>query len=410
MPPAPIDLTSADYWVDPYPTLRAARAAGRTTVTTGGEIVLLNADDVDTLYLDRHFTVPGVSDLARIGIFDGPFYEWRKQTLAVMEGENHARLRGFVGPAFAPRQMDRLRVIARERAHALIDARTDAGEMEVLNDFAGDLPLWSMCRFIGISDEDRQRIGGFLIGTEEGFTSPMTPERRQRVETAITAHNDYVSELIARQRAEPQDNMVGMLIAKQAEPDGPTDDELQSLIVNIIGGSVGSTRAAFANAILEFARHPEQAEIVRRDAGKVQRAVEECLRFHPPFRFGRRVVKEAGSLFGIDLKVGQSIFVPRQAVNRDPSRFDDPDKFDIMRTQRRHLSFSHGAHLCLGHAMARINLQEGLKIFLDRCADVTLVEEPVRVPFVPDEQLKSLRIRFRPVGRAVGGLPTSPGR
>lgn len=400
MPPAPtpvpIDLSSAEYWVDPYPTLRAAREAGRTTVTTGGEIVLLNADDVDTLYLDPHFTVPGVSDLARIGITDGPFYEWRRQTLAVKTGDEHVRLRSFVGPAFSPRQMDRLRAVARERAHALIDARAQSGEMEVLGDFAGDLPLWSMCRFIGIEEEDRQRIGAFLVGTEEGFTSPMTPDRRQRVETAITALNHYVAEMIDRQRAAPKDNLVGMLLAKQAEPGGPTDDEVLSLVVNIVGGSVGSTRAAFANAILEFARHPEQAEMVRRDPDLVPRAVEECLRFHPPFRFGRRVVKEAAHMFDLDLRPGQSIFVPRQAVNRDPARFESPDAFNVMRRQRRHLSFSHGSHLCLGHAVARTNLQEGLKVFLERCEGIALAEQPVRVPFVPDEQLKPLRVRFRP--------------
>jgi cytochrome P450 len=397
----PIDLTNADYWTDPYPTLRAAREAGRTTMTTGGEIVLLNADDVDVLYLDPHFTVPGVSDLARIGITDGPFYEWRRQTLAVKTGDDHVRLRGFVGPAFSVRQMERLREVARERAHALIDARAAAGEMDVLADFAGDLPLWSMCRFTGIDEEDRQRIGAFLVGTEEGFTSPMTPDRRQRVETAITALNHYVGEMIDRQRAAPKDNLVGMLLAKQHEPGGPTDDEVLSLVVNIVGGSVGSTRAAFANAILEFARHPEQAEMVRQDSGLVQRAVEECLRFHPPFRFGRRVVKEAVRMFDLDLVPGQSVFVPRQAVNRDPTRFVSPDDFNVMRTQRRHLSFSHGSHLCLGHAMARTNLQEGLRAFLERCEDVTLLEEPVRVPFVPDEQLKSLRIRFRAIPRRV---------
>jgi cytochrome P450 len=394
--PIPIDLSSADYWIDPYPTLRAARVAGRTTVTTGGEIALLSADDVDQLYLDPHFTVPGVSDLARIGITDGPFYEWRRQTLAVKTGDEHVRLRSFVGPAFSPREMERLRAVARERAHALIDARVEAGAMEVLADFAGDLPLWSMCRFIGIDEEDRQRIGAFLVGTEEGFTSPMTPDRRQRVETAITALNDYVGGMIDQQRKHPKDNLVGMLLAKQAEPDGPTDDEVLSLVVNIVGGSVGSTRAAFANAILEFARHPEQAELVRSDPALTQRAVEECLRFHPPFRFGRRLVREAVHMFDLDLEPGQSIFVPRQAVNRDPARFPSPDVFDVMRTQRRHLSFSHGSHLCLGHAMARTNLQEGLRVFLERCGDIALVEEPVRVPFVPDEQLRSLHVRFKP--------------
>jgi cytochrome P450 len=394
--PVPIDLASADYWVDPYPTLSAARAAGRTTVTTSGEIVLLNADDANALYLDRHFTVPGMADLERIGIFDGPFYEWRRHTLAVMDGRDHVRLRSYVGPAFAPKQMERLRAVARERAHALIDTRAEAGKMEVLKDFASDLPLFSMCRFIGIDDADRERIGAFLVGTEEGFTSPMTPERRARVERAITALNDFVAELIERRRAAPRDDLVGMLIARQAEPDGPSDEELLALIVNIVGGSVGSTRAAFANSILEFARHPDQAEIVRADSDTVQRAVEECLRYHPPFRFGRRVAKEAVTLFDLDLKSGQSVFVPRQGVNRDPARFDDPDRFDVMRSQRRHLSFAHGAHLCLGHAVARTNLQEGLKVFLERCADLELLEVPVRVPFVPDEQLKSLSIRFRP--------------
>jgi cytochrome P450 len=252
-----------------------------------------------------------------------------------------------------------------------------------------------MCRFIGIAEEDRQRIGAFLVGTEEGFTSPMTPDRRQRVEAAITALNDYVAGMVDRQREQPADNLVGMLLGKQAEPDGPTDDELLSLVVNIVGGSVGSTRAAFANAILEFARHPDQAEIVRRDPELVPRAVEECLRFHPPFRFGRRVVETAVHMFDLDLEPGQSIFVPRQAVNRDPARFENPDRFDVTRPQKRHLSFSYGSHLCLGHAVARTNLQEGLKVFLTRCEDLELLEEPVRLPFVPDEQLESLRVGFK---------------
>ena len=401
MPPAPvtIDLASAAYWVDPYPTLQAARAVGRTAVTNGGEIVLLNADDVDKLYLDPHFTVPGVSDLARIGITDGPFYEWRKQTLAVKTGKEHARLRAFVGPAFAPHQMERLRAVARERAHALIDACAQKGEIEVLSEFAGDLPLWSMCRFIGIAEVDRQRIGAFLVGTEEGFTSPMTPDRRQRVETAITALNGYVAEMIDRQRRHPADNLVGKLLRRQAEADGPTDDEILSLVVNIVGGSVGSTRAAFANAILEFARHPDQAQIVRRNLDLVPQAVEECLRFHPPFRFGRRVVETAVHMFDLDLEPGQSIYVPRQAVNRDPARFAAPDTFDVTRPQKRHFSFSYGSHLCLGHAVARTNLQEGLKVFLTRCHDLELLEEPVRVPFMPDEQLESLRIGFRVTAR-----------
>ncbi len=313
-----IDLADADYWVDPYPTLSAARAAGRTAWTASGEIVLLNADDADLVHMDPRFTVPGLKDLERIGIFDGPFYEWRSHTLAVMDGPPHARLRSFVGTAFAPTQMKRLRALAVERANTRIDHRAKTGEMEVLKDFASDLPLWTMCRFIGIDDEDRERLGAFLVGTEEGFTSPMTQERRKRCETSILALNDYVTELIERRRSNPRDDVVGILVREQANPDGPSDIDLHSLIVNIVGGSVGSTRAAFANAILEFARHPHQADLVRHNPAMVKRAVEECLRFHPPFRFGRRVAKEPVSLFGLDLKAGQSLFIRAKPITATP--------------------------------------------------------------------------------------------
>jgi cytochrome P450 len=104
-----LDLRDPQYWLDPYPRLDAARAEGRTALTHDGEVVLLSADDIDRAHMDPHFAVPGLSNLERLGIFDGPFYEWRSQAMAVMEGADHKRLRGFVGLAFAPSQMDRLR-------------------------------------------------------------------------------------------------------------------------------------------------------------------------------------------------------------------------------------------------------------------------------------------------------------
>jgi cytochrome P450 len=392
-----LDLRDPQYWLDPYPTLDEARARGRTTATHDGEVALLRADDIDQVHMDPHFAVPGLSNLERLGIFDGPFYEWRSQAMAVLEGADHKRLRGFVGLAFAPSQMARLRGMVRERANELIDRRAGDSEMEVLADFASDLPLWSMCRFVGIDDEDRERISQFLFGTEEGFSSPMTPERRARCEASIVALNAYVAELIERRRARPHDDVVSMIIAEQEKPDGPTDRELVSLLVNIIGGSVGSTRAAFANTILEFARHPDQADRVRAEPDLAPQAVEEGLRFHPPFRFGRRVVARPVQMFGLDLAEGQSIYIPRAAYNRDPARFRDPHRFDVGRPAQRHLSFGFGSHFCLGQAVARTNLQEGLNVFLGRCLKLELVSEPVRIPFTVDEQLEALHVRFNAI-------------
>lgn len=228
----------------------------------------------------------------------------------------------------------------------------------------------------------------------------MTPEKRTRVEKSIVALDTYVTDLIARRRANPCDDVVSMLVNAQSKPGGPGDRELLSLIVNIIGGSVGSTRAALSNSIYEFARHPDQAALLCNDPSLATTAVEECLRFNPPFRLSNRVVKEGTTMFGHDLKEGETIFVPRLAYNRDPDRFEDPDTFNILRPEKRHISFGFGAHFCLGQAVARTNLQEGLKVFLERCHNIQLIEEPKRIPFTVDEQFEALYIRFDHVPRA----------
>ena len=136
----------------------------------------------------------------------------------------------------------------------------------------------------------------------------MTPEKRTRVEKSIVALDTYVTDLIARRRANPCDDVVSMLVNAQSKPGGPGDRELLSLIVNIIGGSVGSTRAALSNSIYEFARHPDQAALLCNDPSLATTAVEECLRFNPPFRLSNRVVKEGTTMFGHDLKEGGNYF------------------------------------------------------------------------------------------------------
>ena len=100
-----------------------------------------------------------------------------------------------------------------------------------------------MCRFLGIDEADRLEIGSFLTGTEEGFSQQMTPELRRRVEASIIALNDYVSGLIVRRARAPQDDIVSSLVALRNSGAGPAEDEMLALVVNIIGGSVGSPTA-----------------------------------------------------------------------------------------------------------------------------------------------------------------------
>jgi cytochrome P450 len=393
-------MRTRGFWQDPYPLFDAAREQYRTAVSESGEAVVLSIDDVEAISAHPLMVPLGLDALDRLGIFDGPFREWRALSLNAREHDDHRRLRRLVGRAFTPMQVQRVRPLARENAHRLLDAVGERGEMDVQVDYARDVPLFTICAFLGIPDADRHEIEALHFGTEEGFGWPMTPERRQRAEDGIVGLYDYTHRLVERRRTDPQDDLVSALVHVEEEGERLTEAELYAMVVNLIGGAIGSSQAAIANAAYLFARNPDEAALLRADPELDRAAVEECLRYAPPFRSTRRKALGAVHIAGLDLAEGDAVLLSRQAANRDPVRFVDPHRFSIARGDDRHVSFGHGPHFCLGQALARANLTEAIPAMVQRCHDLELVDEPVRVPFDPAEKFESLVVRFRAVARA----------
>ncbi len=398
--PMVLPMRTRAFWQDPYPLFDAAREQYRTAVSESGEAVVLSIDDVEAISAHPLMVPLGLDALDRLGIFDGPFREWRALSLNAREHDDHRRLRRLVGRAFTPMQVQRVRPLARENAHRLLDAVGERGEMDVQLDYARDVPLFTICAFLGIPDADRHEIEALHFGTEEGFGWPMTSERRQRAEDGIVGLYDYTHRLVARRRTDPQDDLVSALVHVEEEGERLTEAELYAMVVNIIGGAIGSSQAAIANAAYLFARNPDEAALLRADPELDRGAVEECLRYAPPFRSSRRKALGALHIAGLDLAEGDAVLMSRQAANRDPARFVDPHRFSIARGDDRHVSFGHGPHFCLGQALARANLTEAIPAMVQRCHDLELVDEPVRVPFDPAEKFESLVVRFRGVARA----------
>ena len=398
--PMVLPMRTRAFWQDPYPLFDAAREQHRTAVSESGEAVVLSIDDVEAISAHPLMVPLGLDALDRLGIFDGPFREWRALSLNAREHDDHRRLRRLVGRAFTPMQVQRVRPLARENAHRLLDAVGERGEMDVQVDYARDVPLFTICAFLGIPDADRHEIEALHFGTEEGFGWPMTPERRQRAEDGIVGLYDYTHRLVERRRTDPQDDLVSALVHVEEEGERLTEAELYAMVVNLIGGAIGSSQAAIANAAYLFARNPDEAALLRADPELDRAAVEECLRYAPPFRSTRRKALGAVHIAGLDLAEGDAVLLSRQAANRDPVRFVDPHRFSIARGDDRHVSFGHGPHFCLGQALARANLNEAIPAMVQRCHDLELVDEPVRVPFDPAEKFESLVVRFRAVARA----------
>jgi cytochrome P450 len=391
--PVVLDLRDAGFWQDPYPLLRRAAEQHRWARTPHGELIVLRADDVDLVQSQAAFAQPGLASLERLGVTEGPFFAWRALTMAVHDGARHDRLRGSVIRAFTPRRVERLRSALAAHAAEVLRSASAAETFDAVSLYARDLPLWLICEFLGLPQSASDELDDLLTGTEEMFADPLTPDRRARAEDGIVALGGYVEKLVAERRLSPREDLVSDLL--EAQTAGRlSDEELIALVVNVLGGAVGSSRAGIANALYELLRHPAQLAYVMADRDRLPAAVEECLRFHPPFRLGRRLVVEATDVLGTELLPGASVVVARQAANRDPARWTDPDHFDVTRKPERHYSFGYGAHFCLGQALARLDIQEAVWAFFTALPAVTLVtERPRRVPFTADEQLEELLVR-----------------
>jgi cytochrome P450 len=389
-----VDLGSADFWQDPHAVWRAARRHGATARTVKGEIILLDADDFDTVHTDAAFGQLGVAALERLGIRHGPFHAWRGRTMAAHDGAVHDRLRGSLSRSFNPRRVEPLRAALRDHAAGVLAQMERTDHPDIVSDYARDLPLWLICEFLGLPQTSRHEIDAFLAGTEEGFTDPPTAEGRRRAEAGIVALSSYVEDLVAQRTRNPGEDLVSDLVTSESAG-VLSREELIALVVNVIGGSVGSSRAGIANSILLMLSHPEQAQWTRAAPERIRPAVEECLRYHPPFRTGRRRALVATDRFGVHFEPGETVLLARQAANRDPARWAEPDRFDVTRPEQRHYSFGWGSHFCLGNALARLDIQVAVSTFLEELEGAELVDvNPRRIPFTADEQLESLTIRL----------------
>jgi hypothetical protein len=396
--PALIDLTDPEFWQDPHPVFRAARERHPIARSSTGQHWVVRGDAVEKLAIDPRVESGSVDVLSRHGI-EGPLLDWWRLMLTNLNGPQHARLRGLVARAFTPRAVDRLRGRIREHALALLRRHADRGRLDVVADFAHELPSLLFCDLLGVPEADRAEFAEASTRLGQVLAEVIPAELRARTEEALVGLNTALAGLIAERRRRPGPDLLGTLVAAaDASDEAFSDDELVVLAINVLFGGHDSSRSLIAVAALLLLRHPDQLARLRRDPGLIPSAVEEILRYEPVVGSMGRVPREDIEVEGVRLPAGQALQLSLVAANRDPAVFEDPDRFDVGRPAQRSLAFGWGAHHCLGAALARAELQEILGVLI-RCPRLELaIEKPRWVPFTYIRKLESLPVLFAPPG------------
>jgi len=388
------------FWQDPHPLLAELRERGRTAYTDTGMLAVLRWDDAEWAIKGHDFINEGIERLESRGFERGdPLHTWRSHALGIMEGPDHTRIRRLVGGAMSKRHMERLRPLIRVIAGRLLDALPSEEAVDIQRGYTGVLPRMVMMEFLGIGADELMGSMGPLADARiaDCFGQNVTQAMRDTANAAIAQVMAHVEALYASRRLEPRDDLLTSLLDAHDAQGTLSMPELVTLFSTIFG-SGGTTSNTLAAGLYELARNPEQFALLRGDTERWKRgASEETLRMHPGIAEMPQKAAHDMEAFGHAFRAGESIMIPLHAPNRDPRRWEDPQMFRITRDPDVwHLSFGIGAHFCLGQAIARATLEEGLAVFAERFSALSLAEQPMWAPCVMENRLLSLRLNLAP--------------
>ncbi len=291
----------------------------------------------------------------------------------------HTRLRKLVNKAFTARRAQGLRPRIQAIVVGLLDAAVAAGPtMDLIAALASPLPSRVICELLGVPDSDQGRVIAWCHQLEDPTSTGLTPEGVEAmVESLIEELQDYLRDLIHRRRAEPADDLVGALVEAEEHGNRLSEDELLSACFVLLASGHETIMDLIGNGTLALLRHPAELHRLQRDPALIRSGLEELLRYDSPNQMVIRVVAGAVEIAGQTLNEGDLVYLVLAAANRDPDRFDDPDRLDLGRPDNRHLCFGNGPHFCLAAPLARLEGEVAIGVLVRRLPALRLATGPV---------------------------------
>ncbi|MGV0848917.1 cytochrome P450 [Mycolicibacterium phlei] len=355
-----------EYFQNPYEIYRRMR----------DEAPIYYNEDEDFYAITRHADVAAAfkdyegfssaygCDLAMVRSGEVP-----QRSIIFMDPPDHRHMRSLLNKAFTPRAIQS----QRETVEELIDhylSQADPDNFDVVQDFSGPFPVEVITRMAGVPEEFRQQVRHWIDTSLERL--PGQIEMSERNMQANIESGMYYYSLVQERRKNPQDDMISRLIAAEIPDENGGMRKLDDIEITgfatLLGGAGAETvTKLLGSAVVVFAEHPDQWEMLRENRDLIPDAVEELLRFVGPVQYNVRYSLKDVELPSGTVPAHKPVFLMGAAANRDTRAFTDAETFDITRdrTEAQNLGFGYGIHSCLGAALARMESTIALDRLLD---------------------------------------------
>jgi cytochrome P450 len=289
-----------------------------------------------------------------------------KPSLLRLDPPDHTRLRRLVTKAFTPRAIAALEPRVEKLVSELLDAAASAGALDVIRDLAYPLPVIVIAELLGVPSSDLARFKHWSdeLVRSIGVSTLDDLRRARRASEELAA---YFAGIAEERRREPREDLISaLLVAEEAGEQLSMDEVFSTCTLLLVAGNETTTNL-IGNGVVALLRHPQELARLREDPACIGNAVEEMLRFDGPVQLTSRFpLEDVEWPSGHTFRKGQQVLLMIAAANRDPEANPDPERFDVARPEVRHLAFGHGAHFCLGAALARLEARHAVGALVGR--------------------------------------------
>ncbi|MGW4671385.1 cytochrome P450 [Streptomyces sp. NPDC004324] len=301
-----------------------------------------------------------------------------------LDPPEHDRLRRRTnrpfGPPHSPRRVHEMHGELRDIVSGLIDGMGDPERIDLVDQFSYPFPVTVICRLLGVPREDEPRFhtwADIIAASLDPVPGADAAERAKVSNNARTELGMYLAGLIEERRRKPGEDMLSQLATAQGPDGAMTTMEVMSTAALLLIAGHETTVNLITNGMLTLLRHPDVLERLRQEPKLAVPVVEELLRFEPPVQLlPQRSTLADIEVRGVTIPKGSSLWLVLAAGNRDPERFENPDRFDPDRGDIQHLGFGSGIHSCFGAPLARLEAQLALGELARRLENPRLVEDP----------------------------------
>ena len=370
-----------EFYADPFPFYRALREREPVKRLPDGSVLLTRYADCESVYKNPALFSSDKKTEYKPKYGDSLLFEHHTTSLVFNDPPLHTRVRRLIIGALTPKAIAEMQPGLEALVERLLDRMTEAGNVDLIEDFAAAIPIEIVGNLLGVPKDEREPLRAWSLAILGALEPVVSPEAFERGNRAVHDFIAYLETLIERRRTtpgEPDRDVLTRLIQGEDAGERLSSPELLHNCIFLLNAGHETTTNLIGNGLVALHRHPDQKARLLAEPARVRTAVEEILRYESSNQLGNRITTGAVEVGGVALAARTQITLAIGAANRDPDKFEDPERFDIGRSPNRHLAFGSGIHQCAGMALARLEGAVAIGRFLARFPRYALTGEPVR--------------------------------